>query len=277
MTTNTVSVGRLVLTRVGYVDVNIDPAIAGLTPAQIAGVPWAEPVWAQGDELRAGAAVWVIDDGSARIAVDPAQAADEILRGADAAVHQEAFANILTAAGMPRETFTHAICTHMEGIGMWAWKEADGSWSPFFPNAAIAVAQRELDAIDAGEHPSPVHPAFAELRARGVLRPISSGEHVSEHVSVEHVGAHTPGHLFVRVASEGAQAVMLGHLAVNALHLVTGPCPQQHPRPDEAQARIDRLLDEDAILIGPLWPAPGAGRWNGRELVPLTDGESRLS
>jgi len=30
------------------------------------------------------------------------------------------------------------------------------------------------------------------------------------------------------------------------------------------------LLAEDAILIGPLWPAPGAGRWNGSELVPIS-------
>src|SRR5690349_119251 len=122
MTTNTVAVGRVALTRVGYVDVNIDPAIAGLTPAQIAEVPWAEPTWADGAELRAGAAVWVIDDAGTRIAVDPAQAADPILRSdADAAAHQAAFADLLSAAGMPRESFTHAIATHVEGIGMWAW------------------------------------------------------------------------------------------------------------------------------------------------------------
>jgi len=271
MSTNTVNVGRVLLTRVGYVDVAIDPAIAGLTPAQIAAVPWAEPTWAKGAELLAGAAVWVIDDGDARIAVDPAQAADQILRtDADAAAHQEAFAAILAAAGLPRESVTLAIATHMEGIGMWAWRNDDGSWSPFFPNAEIVVAQRELDAIDAGVHPSPVHPAFAALREQGVLRAADDGAQVSPSVSVDHVGAHTPGHLFVRVAADGAQAVMVGHLAVSPLHLVTGPCPQQHPHPDEAQARIDALLAEDAVLIGPLWPAPGAARWNGRQLVPAS-------
>jgi glyoxylase-like metal-dependent hydrolase (beta-lactamase superfamily II) len=271
MTTNTVGIGSVVLTRVGYADVNIDPAIAGLTPAQIAEVPWAEPTWADGAQLRAGAAVWVIDDGDARIAVDPAQAADPILRSdADAATHQTAFAGLLAAAGMPRESFTHAIATHMEGIGMWAWRNDDGSWSPFFPSAPILVAQRELDAIDANEHPSPVHPAFAALRAQGVLRAVDDGKHVTDHVSVEHVGAHTPGHLFVRVAADGTQAIMVGHLAVSPLHLVTGPCPQQHPHPDEAQVRIDKLLTEDAVVIGPLWPAPGAARWNGTELVPVS-------
>ena len=48
---------------------------------------------------------------------------------------------------------------------------------------------------------------------------------------------------------------------------MTGPCPQQHPRPDEAQSRIEALLEEDAVLIGPLWPTPGAGRWDGEKLV----------
>jgi len=271
MSTNTVRVGDVVLTRVGYVDVGIPPERAGLTAAQISQVPWAEPTWAKGEELMAGAAVWVVDDGDARIAIDPAQAADEILRSdADAAAHQEAFAAILDAAGMPRESVTDAIATHMEGIGMWAWRNDDGSWTPFFPNAPILVAQRELDAVDAGTHPSPVHPAFAALREQGMLRAVADGDRVSEHVSVEHAGAHTPGHLFVRVAAGGAQAVIVGHLAVSPLHLVTGPCPQQHPQPDEAQARIEKLLTEDAVLIGPLWPAPGALRWNGREAVPVT-------
>jgi glyoxylase-like metal-dependent hydrolase (beta-lactamase superfamily II) len=271
MATTKLRIGDVTLTRVGYVDVGIDPARVGLTPAQIAAVPWAEPTWARGDELLAGAAVWVIEDGGARVAVDPAQAADEILRSdTDAAAHQEAFAAILEAAGMPREGFTHAIATHMEGIGMWAWRNDDGSWSPFFPNAKIRVGQRELDAVDAGEHPSPVHPAFAELRAQGVVQAVDDGERVTEHVWVEHVGAHTPGHLFVRIASDGARAIMVGHLAVSPLHLVTGPCPQQHPRPDDAQARIERLLTEDAVVIGPLWPAPGAARWNGSELVPIS-------
>jgi glyoxylase-like metal-dependent hydrolase (beta-lactamase superfamily II) len=271
MTTNTIRVGDVMLTRVGYADIGIDPARVGLTPEQVAAVKWAEPMWADGNEVRAGAAVWVIQDGDARIAVDPAQAADEIIRNDDdAGLHQEAFAALLEAAGMPRETFTHAISTHVEGIGMWAWCNEDGSWAPFFPNAKILVPQRELDAIDRGEHPSPVHPAFTQLRALGDYEAVADGERVSANVSLEHAGAHTPGHQFVRISSGGEQAIMVGHLAVSPLHLVTGPCPQQHPRPDEAQLRIEALLEEDAVLIGPLWPTPGAGRWDGKKLVAAT-------
>ena len=272
MTTNAVRIGDVELTRVGYVDVGIPPERVGLTPAHIAAVSWAEPLWATGAELLAGGAVWVIQDGDARIAVDPLQAADEIVRtDADAAVHQEAFAAILEAAGMPRESFTHAISTHVEGIGMWAWRNDDGSWVPFFPNAPILIAQGEFDAIDAGTHPSPVHAAFHDLRALGALQPVAAGYRVTEHVSLEHAGAHTPGHLFVRISSRGEQAVMLGHMAVSPLHLVTGPCPNQHPLPDEAQANLEALLaEDDTLLIGPLWPAPGAGRWDGERLVAVS-------
>ena len=38
--------------------------------------------------------------------------------------------------------------------------------------------------------------------------------------------------------------------------------------PGVANDALEKLLAEDAVLIGPLWPAPGAGRWDGRELTP---------
>ena len=99
-------------------------------------------MWADGAEVRAGVAAWVIESGDARIVVDPACSADEILRNDnDAAAHQEAFAALLEAAGFPRESFTHAIATHYEGVGMLAWRNDDGSWERFFPNAPILISQ----------------------------------------------------------------------------------------------------------------------------------------
>jgi beta-N-acetylhexosaminidase len=62
-----------------------------------------------------------------------------------------------------------------------------------------------------------VHAAFRELRALGALQAVTAGDHVSEHVLLEHAGAHTPGHLFVRIVSGGEQGLMLGHMAVPSL------------------------------------------------------------
>ena len=129
-------VGAVRLTRISYAEVGVPPEVVGLTPEQVASVEWGEPLWVGGGEVKAAAAVWIIESGDARIAVDPAQAADDILRSeADAGAHQTAFAALLAAAGFPRESITHAIATHAEGVGMWAWRTDDGAWVPFFPNA----------------------------------------------------------------------------------------------------------------------------------------------
>jgi glyoxylase-like metal-dependent hydrolase (beta-lactamase superfamily II) len=269
MTTNTIRVGNVTLTRVGYADVGVDPARVGLSREQVAAIPWAEPLWADGDDVRAGAAAWVIDSGDARIVVDPAFAADPILRNDhDAAAHQTAFAALLESAGFARETFTHAIATHYEGVGMLAWRNDDGSWERFFSSAPILMSQAELDAMDAGDIMSEA--VMPQLRAQGALQAVTgAGMSVTEDVSVAHTGGHSPGHQIVRVSSQGEHAVIVGHLAVSALHLATGECPQEHMDPKVANAALEKLLAEDTVLIGPLWPAPGAGRWDGERLIPV--------
>jgi hypothetical protein len=267
----TIEVGAARLTRVGYADVEVPPQTVGLTADAIAAMAWAEPVWAGTAGVGAAAAAWVIESGDARIVVDPALAADAILRNeSDAAAHQEAFAALLAGAGFPRETITHAVATHIDGIGFFAWREPIGAWTPFFPNAPMLLSRRELDAIDAQQHPDAASwPILGELRALGVVHATADREQLTPHVAIEHTGAHGAGHQIVRVDSDGERAVIIGHLAVSPLHLATGVCATMHDDPDAAWATLVAVRDEGALLIGPLWPTPGAGHWTGTELVPL--------
>jgi glyoxylase-like metal-dependent hydrolase (beta-lactamase superfamily II) len=257
------SVGSVRLSRVGYVDIEIEPAVLGLTPERVIAIEWAAPTWATaGGQLRVGAAAWVIEDGDARIVVDPAQAADDILRSdADAATHQE--------------TITHAIATHIDGIGMFAWRDDDGTWSPFFPNAPLFLQQREIDAIDRGEYRPAGVEALAALRAAGVVQPVAADMHaITAHVSVEFTSGHSQGHQVVRITDGDDHAVMLGHLATTAVHLVTGVCEAVNFFPDVAHDALERLRAEGGTLIGPLWPAPGAGRFDGERFVALGEPSS---
>ena len=73
-------VGAVRVTRVGYADVEVSPETVGLTADAVASVAWAEPVWASAGGVGAAAAAWVIESDRARIVVDPALAADGILR-----------------------------------------------------------------------------------------------------------------------------------------------------------------------------------------------------
>ena len=62
---------------------------------------------------------------------------------------------------------------------------------------------------------------------------------------------------------------MLGHLALSPLQLAQQE-DQNHFDPEGVLALRRKLLAEDVVLIGPLWPTPGAGRWDGDGLVPIS-------
>jgi len=264
----TLRIGDVFLTRVSYAEVDVAPEQVGLTASEV-GASGAPTEWVNGDRPRASASAWIIDDGDARIVVDPAGAVDDILRNDnDAAAHQEAFAALLAAAGCPRETITHAVATHLDGVGMLAWRNDDGSWAPFFPNAPILMTQTELDGIDSLPFVPPGRKVLAELQDGGAVRGVADDAAITSAVSLDLTAGHSPGHAVVRIRSGGEQAIMVGHLALTPLHFGRID-PDGHVDLDVATAARQKLLDEDAILIGPLWPAPAAGRWNGHALVPI--------
>ncbi|HMK10595.1 MAG TPA: hypothetical protein VK461_03390, partial [Acidimicrobiales bacterium] len=224
----------------------------GLTADDVAAIDWAEPTWADGTQPRAAAAAWIIESGDARIVVDPALAADDLLRNdTDASAHQQAFASLLERSGFPRETITHAVATHFDGIGMLAWRHDDGSWAPFFPNAPVLYSACELEVIDAA-------PYLGES-----VQPVDDRHPITDEVMVELTAVHSPGHQIVRIESEGERATIVGHLALVPLNLAV---PGFNAMPE--WNAVSAIRDEGALLIGPLWPSPGAGRWDGRQLVP---------
>jgi hypothetical protein len=259
------SVGNATLVRVSYAEVLVDADAVGLISAQVVANPWAAPTWAEGGQVRVAAAVWVIESEDRRIVVDPAQAADEILRrGPDAAAHQEAFAEALASAGFARESIDTVIATHIDGIGMIAWLDGD-EWTPFFPNADVLISVREHDAIaSAADYQPSGGDAYLALHSQGVVTTVDDEHLVTSEVMTRWTGAHSPGHQVVTVISGEDQATMIGHLALSPLHFVTGQ-GTAHNDPAAAHAVL-RSLDDGRLLIGPLWPAPGAVRWTGDQV-----------
>ncbi len=273
MTTISIPVGDATLTRVLYADVVLEPEVLQLTGDEIRAVPWAEPRWAEDGRPRAAAAAWIIESDGHTIVVDPAQAADDLLRGTDAVAHQQAFAAALDAAGFPRDAADVVVASHLDGIGMIAWRDADteadnaaGQWEPFFPKARVLFHRAELDAIDRGECRAQGMEALAALRAAGCVDAVDDRHVVTRDVTLEWTGAHSPGHQIVRVASRGDRAVMLGHLAHRPLHGVIGRSELLHGDAPAAFARLRELRDSRDLLVGPLWPTPGAARWDGTEM-----------
>jgi hypothetical protein len=253
-------VGDATLARVPYAEILVDADAVGLTPAAVAAQEWAVPTWADGAQVRVAAAVWIIESDGHRIVVDPAQTADDILRaGPDAVVHQEAVAGALAAAGYGRDSIDTVVASHIDGIGMIAWRAGD-AWVPFFPNASVLLARAELDAIAGpGDYEPSGGEALLALDALGAVTPVEDGHEVTPDVTLRFTGKHSPGHQLVDVESGDDRATLIGHLALSPLHCATLD-GTLHFDVEGANAVL-RTLADGRLLAGPLWPAPGAVRW----------------
>jgi glyoxylase-like metal-dependent hydrolase (beta-lactamase superfamily II) len=258
-------VGAVTLTRVLYFDVALDPAAVSLTPAQIDAIAWARPTWVDGDgQALVGVAGWGVESQGRVLLVDPCGAADAFIRtGPEAITHQDAFLAAMRGAGFPPERVDAVVLSHLDGIGMAAAVEPDGGWGLLFPNARVVLTATELAWLE-GETTVGGLDALRALIAREVVDGVDDEHRFTDEVWFERTGGHSPGHAVMHVESAGAHAVLLGHLALNPLQLATRP---HTGHVDDAAVNawfepfVARAAQEPILLIGPLWPSPGAARF----------------
>jgi len=272
MATTNLSIGDLRLTRVLYVDTAIDPSATGLSPEEVRSVAWGDPTWAEGDKVRVAACAWVIEGRGRTIVVDPMGNADEILHDpASAAAHQAAIAGAFRAAGIDPDAVDTVLLSHIESVGMMAVRTADSNadWRPFFANSRILMSEAARVSFPEPGTGDPVLSAFRCLFERGLVDAFADGDEIVAGLRAEWTGAHNPGHTAFHVGTPTA-LTFVGHLAVTPLHLATGPCKLQHPEPDRAWKVLQSYAADRRVLVGPLWPSPGAGRWIDGAFVPLS-------
>lgn len=266
-----IDVGGVRLTRVLYVDALIDPGAVGLTPEQVRSVPWASPTWAEDGQVRAASCVWVVSTGGRHIALDPSGNIDEILHDPDqTAAHQAAYTAAFAAAGIPVEAVDTVLLSHIESVGLSAVR-AGGGWRPFFPNARLLIGDRALDSFVRDPPGGDLGAAIAALLDAGVVDTFGDREELAPGLTAEWTGMHQVGHCAFHMGADDERATFVGHLAVSPLHLATGPCGPQHDEPEEAWRWLTSVAaDPSRVIVGPLWPSPGAIRWSGTNPIAVT-------
>ena len=270
----TLRFGDVELTRVLYLDAAIDPEPTGLTPAEVRAVPWGEPTWADGGQVRAAACAWVVRSGGRTIVVDPAGNVDDILHDPVTTLdHQRGFVDAFTRVGIDPGTVDTVLLSHIESIGMAAVRDGD-TWRPFFPNSRVLISDAALAHFDDASRFPMLFEAYDALITQGLVDTFADGDEIVPGLRAQWTGAHNPGHtaFHVGTATKSA-ATFVGHLAVTGVHLGTGPCVNQHFDPDKAWALLEEWRADGRVLVGPLWPSPGAGRWTGDALVPVSTDE----
>ncbi len=253
----------LTLTRVLYADVTVPAERVGLTVDDVRAVPWRLPLWAgEDDAVGASASAWVIERGARRIVLEPLQAADEVLHDpAAGSFHQDAFAQRMEEDGFEVASIDTVVISHIETIGMVGRRADDGTWSPFFPNARIVIPAAALEYFGRAPGDYLSSQVWRQFIDEGRVDTVADGAEIVPGMRAELTGAHNPGHTVFHFGADPA-ATWLGHLALNPMHLVTGLCPAQHPEPERAWALLQGYRDDGRILLAPLWPSPGWGRFD---------------
>jgi glyoxylase-like metal-dependent hydrolase (beta-lactamase superfamily II) len=87
---------------------------------------------------------------------------------------------------------------------------------------------------------------------------------VTDEVWLEPTPGHTPGHVSVRIASRGEEAVITGDMVHHPVQLAEpswGSHPDAQPERavDTRRAFVDRYADRDTLVIGTHFSGPSAG------------------
>lgn len=179
----------------------------------------------------------------------------------------------LAAAGVAPEDVDYVLCTHLhpDHVG-WNTRLANGRWVPTFPNARYLFALEEYafwegkSAKDARKYDDG---AFAD----SVLPVVEAGRHelvaddhaLGDHIRLEPSPGHTPGHVSIRLASRGREAVLSGDLMHTVLQCVypdwsSAACFDKAQSRATRRAFLERHCDTDALVVPAHFPAPTAGR-----------------
>ena len=241
------------------------------TPEACKDIEWLKPYFmTENGELRLSIHALVVETPSCRIIVDTCFGNDKQRENERSNMLCGSFLRDLEAAGFPASSFDYVLCTHLhvDHVG-WNTLFVDGKWEPTFKNARYLVAGGEYDywcwhreKQQFGDYMGDsVDPVFAA----GLVDMIEADHKLCDEVWLEPTPGHTPGHVSVRIASKGEQALITGDF-------IHSPCQMARPhwgttadfdqKAAESTRRrmLAQLATESTVVIGTHFAGPTAGR-----------------
>ena len=198
--------------------------------------------------------------------------------GADRQREFDVFCNLktsfledLTAAGYPPATVNTVLCTHLhfDHVG-WNTHRVDGRWVPTFPNARYLFGKKEYEHWEHLRRTGGYHniehltDSIDPILAAGLAEFVGPEHRITDEVWLEPTPGHTPGHVSVRIASRGQQAVITGDMMHHPIQLAVPDLLGNFDMDKEQGARtrrafIERYQDRKALVIGSHFCDPTAG------------------
>ena len=241
------------------------------TYEEILPIEWLQPDFAdERGRLKMSIHALVVETPGRRIIVDTCLGNDKENRRIPTWNQtQTSFLADLAAAGYARETIDTVVCTHLhvDHVG-WNTMLVDGHWVPTFPKARYLMGrveyrhwttqrEREDMAVVLADSVAPVW-------AAGLVDLVETDHRICDEISLVPTPGHTPGHVSLRIASMGEEALITGDFMHH-------PCQIAHPAwsstadgdPIEARLTRERMLtrlaDAPILVIGTHFAGRTAG------------------
>ncbi len=242
------------------------------TPEVVRPIAWLQPHFAdENGRLRMSIHSFVVETPGRRIVVDTCLGNDKQNRRIP---HwndrQGSFLADLTAAGFPPESIDTVLCTHLhvDHVG-WNTVLRDGKWLPTFPRARYLIGRTEYEHWSASAARADMKYALADsvkpILDAGLAELVETSHRICDEISLVPTVGHTPGHVSVRIASRGDEALITGDFMHH-------PCQIAHPDwdttadSDPAQGirtrwqMFEQLAGTPVLVIGTHFAGATAGR-----------------
>jgi glyoxylase-like metal-dependent hydrolase (beta-lactamase superfamily II) len=192
-------------------------------------ITWMHPHFMDDDgRLKMSVHALVVETPSRRIIVDTCLGNDKQGRTVPGWNNLHGpFLRDLAAAGFPPESVDTVVCTHLhvDHVG-WNTMLVDGTWRPTFPRARYVMGHTEFeywrDQRDVAEQVTVFADSVQPIFDAGLVDLVATDHRVCDEVSLVPTLGHTPGHVSIRIASQGNGALISGDF-------IHHPCQMAHP------------------------------------------------
>jgi glyoxylase-like metal-dependent hydrolase (beta-lactamase superfamily II) len=239
------------------------------TPENLARETWLQPHFcdAKGVAVMSVHAL-VVESAGCKVLVDTCVGNDKNLKLPNWNKRTGPFLEDLTAAGHPPESIDRVLCTHLhvDHVG-WNTRLVEGRWVPTFPNARYLFGKTEFDfwqSHDQADYGEVIAESVQPVFDAGRVDLVASDHVVTDEIRLEPTPGHTPGHVAVRISSQGEEAVITGdlmHHPVQCAHPDWGSSADwKGGLADETRrAFLDRYAGTPTLVIGTHFATPTAG------------------
>jgi glyoxylase-like metal-dependent hydrolase (beta-lactamase superfamily II) len=243
---------------------------ADLSAEQVRSRAWLRPHFAtDSGRLIASIHMFVVESSGATIVVDTCVGNDKQRALAAWNLLSGPFLADFAAAGFSIDAVDTVVCTHFHSdhVG-WNTRLVDGRWQPTFASARYLANRTEFEhlrSVDDAAERQLLADSVQPLIEAGLVDWVDSCHAITDEVRLEPTPGHTPGHVSVRIRSQGVEAVITGDLMHHPVQCADpGICSRFDD--DAAQALATRIrflreqADRDVLVLGTHFASPTAGR-----------------